>query len=103
MKKLIKIDKRAEEELDTFSEKVQIKFRGLIDVLMSEGRLEYPDGKKLGKNLFEIRIKVGGIYRGLYAYLVGDVIIILHFFNKKSQKTPSKDISVSERRLKEYE
>ena len=52
MKKLIKIDKRAEEELDTFSEKVQIKFRGLIDVLMSEGRLEYPDGKKLGKNLF---------------------------------------------------
>ncbi len=70
---------------------------------MSEGRLEYPNGKKIGKNLFEIRIKVGGIYRGLYVYLVDDVTVILYFFNKKTQKTPSKDILVSERRRKEYE
>lgn len=103
IKKIIKIDSRAEEELNSFSEKVKLKFRALIDILISEGRLEYPNGKKIGKNLFEIRIKVGGVYRGLYAYLVDDVIIILHFFNKKSQKTPSKDILVSERRLKEYE
>lgn len=103
MKKVVKIDKRAIEELEDFSEKVKIKFRGLIDILMSEGRLEYPNGKKIGKNLFEIRIKVNGVYRGFYAYLVNDVILILHFFNKKTQKTPSKDILVSERRLREYE
>lgn len=103
IKKIIKIDSRAEEELNTFSEKVKLKFRGLIDILISEGRLEYPNGKKIGKNLFELRIKVGGVYRGLYAYLVDDVIIILHFFSKKFQKTPSKDMFVSERRLKEYE
>jgi phage-related protein len=103
LKKVIKIDKRAIEELEDFSEKVKIKFRGLIDILMSEGRLEYPNGKKIGKNLFEIRIKVNGVYRGFYAYLVNDVILILHFFNKKTQKTPSKDILVSERRLREYE
>ncbi len=103
MKKLIKIDQRAVKEMDSFTDKVKIKFRGLIEILMSEGRLEYPNGKKIDNNLFEIRIKVGGIYRGLYAYLVGDVIIILHFFNKKSQRTPMKEIKVSEKRLKDYE
>jgi len=103
MKKIVKIDTRAEEELAEFSDKVQIKFEGLIEMLKTDGRLEYPNGKKINKNLFEIRVKLDGVYRGFYAYLINNIVLILHFFKKKSQKTPSKDILVSERRLRDYE
>jgi phage-related protein len=103
MKKIVKIDTRAEKELRDFSLDVQKEFRGLIQTLGIEGRLDLPRGKKIGSNLFEIRVKFKGEYRGLYAYVLGNDVIILHFFQKKSQKTPIKDLKVSERRLKDYE
>ena len=56
MKKIIQIDRHAEKEISKFSKKVQIKFRALINILSSEGKLELPDGKKLSNGLFEIRV-----------------------------------------------
>lgn len=103
MEKVLKIDYRAERELNKFSESVYYKFQGLIRILRIEGKIELPDGKKIGKNLFEIRLKIDGEYRGIYAYIKGNIIIILHFFRKKSQKTPIKDLKLSQKRLKEYE
>lgn len=102
MKKIIKIDYRAERELNKFSEAVYYKFEGLIRILRAQGEIDFPEGKKIGRNLFEIRIKLNGEYRGFYAYIGLEKIIILHFFKKKSQRTPMKDVKVSERRLKEY-
>jgi len=43
MKKIIQIDRHAEKEISKFSKKVQIKFRALINILSSEGKLELPD------------------------------------------------------------
>lgn len=103
MEKIVKIDYRAEKELNAFSEQVQDRFEGLIRILRQQGRIDFPEGKKIGKNIFEIRIKIDGVYRGFYAYIGSTGIVVLHFFRKKSQKTPLKDIRVAERRLKEYE
>lgn len=58
--------------------------------------------KKIGRNLFEIRVKVNGEYRGFYAYVLNNVIVILHFFKKKSQKSPLRDLRLAERRLNDY-
>jgi phage-related protein len=103
MKKLVTIDLRAEKELSGFSFEAQREFKSLIYTLKNEGKLSLPAGKKIGDNLFEIRIRVGGIYRGLYAYISRGGIIVLHFFQKKSQKTPIKDLKVARKRFKEYE
>jgi phage-related protein len=103
MKKRIIIDSRAEKELKKFSEKVQLEFEGFIRILKTQGKIGFPEGKKIGRNLFEIRVKTGGAYRGFYAYIGKEGILILHFFRKKSQKTPLKNIKVAERRLREYE
>jgi phage-related protein len=103
MLKQIVIDYRAEKELDKFSEDVYYKFEGLTNILRNTGKINFPDGKKIGKRLFELRAKIKGEYRGLYAYIKDNQIIILHFFRKKTQKTPIKDIKVSEKRLKDYE
>ena len=102
MKKLIAVDPRAEKELNKFDQKVRLDFDSLIKILGNEGKLSIPEGKKIGKKLFEIRVKVNGIYRGIYAYVGKEGIVILHFFQKKSQKTPIKSIKIAERRLKEY-
>lgn len=103
MKKIITIDPRAEKELGKFSNKVRLEFDAVIYILKTEGKLNLPEGKKIGRNLFEIRVKVGSAYRGLYAYIGRDGIVILHFFQKKSQKTPTTSFEVAERRLREYE
>ena len=58
---------------------------------------------KVTKELFEIRVTRGGIYRGFYAYLRGRYIVILHFFQKKTQKTPKSEIEKALKIKKEYE
>ncbi|MDP2630855.1 MAG: type II toxin-antitoxin system RelE/ParE family toxin [Candidatus Uhrbacteria bacterium] len=102
MKKSIVFDARAVKEFEEFERSVQLSFQSHITILSSEGRLEFPDARKISAEIFEIRIEWGGAYRGLYAYAGKDFIIILHFFNKKSQKTPLKNIAVARQRLKAY-
>lgn len=58
--------------------------------------------RKITRDIFEIRISHQGVYRGLYAYIKDDSIIILHFFQKKSQKILSKHIALAQQRLSYY-
>ena len=102
MKKQIVIDKSAEKELGNLNEEVQFKFQGHFEALREGGKLDFPDARKISKNLFEIRVKLKGQYRGFYAYVQEDYIIILHIFHKKTQKTPFGNIETAERRLIKY-
>ena len=102
MKKAVQIDKNAEKEISKFPKIVQIKFRALINILIIKGKLEYPDGKKLPKGLFEMRIKHDNAYRSFYAYLKQNLIIVLSAFIKKTQKTPLKELKKAYKRLKQY-
>ncbi len=59
---------------------------------------------KGAKNLFELRIK--GKYvivRLFYCYRKNKIIIVLHGFIKKSQKTPRKELDIAIKRKKEIE
>lgn len=103
MKKNIFVDKNAQKELREFSEEVQLEFEAYFKILELEGKLDLPHSKKVTKDLFEIRIKLKGEYRGFYAYIGKLDIIVLHFFRKKTQKTPIKDLELAQRRLKQYE
>ncbi len=61
-----------------------------------------PHTKSMGDGLFEIRAKAReGIGRGLFCYLDGKQIKVLHVFIKKSQKTPKKDLKIAKDRMKE--
>lgn len=97
------IDEIANKELSEFSLSVQAKFKALFKYLKLNGRLEFPDSKKLDKNLYEIRVKSQGEYRGFYAYLRKNSAIVLHCFHKKTQKMPPKNLKTAKRRLKYYE
>lgn len=103
MKKNIFVDKNAEKELREFSEEVQLAFEAYFKILELEGKLDFPQAKKITGDLFEIRVKFQGEYRGFYAYIGKLDIVVLHFFRKKTQKTPIKDLELAQRRLKKYE
>lgn len=103
MKKKVFLDRNAERELRRFNQKVQIEFEAYLEILRQEGKLDFPEAKKIDRKLFEIRIKYKGEYRGFYAYVGKQYIIALLFFQKKSQKTPLKYIKTAKRRLSYYE
>lgn len=103
MKKEIFYDKNALKELQDFPKEIQKDFQAYIAILASEGRLEFPESRKVANKLFEIRIAREGAHRGFYTYVGRDYIVLLHFFQKKTQKTPLKNIKVAEQRLKKYE
>jgi phage-related protein len=60
--------------------------------------------KKLsGSDLWEVRIEyAGNIYRVLAAFAKGNRVILLHGFQKKSQKTPRQDMEIAQQRQKRY-
>ncbi len=103
MKKIVRFDRRAKKELFKFDLNVQKEFISIVRKLEIDGKLNFPEAKKIGNNLFEIRIKLNGAYRGFYGYIEGSNIVILHFFRKKSQKAPIRNLKLALRRLKQYE
>jgi len=103
MRKEVFYDRNALKELQGFSVAVQKEFQAYIALLASEGKLGFPEARKVTKELFEIRVTQDGAHRGFYAYLKGRYVVILHFFQKKTQRTPLSNIKLAQQRLKRYE
>ena len=63
-----------------------------------------PVCKSIGRGLYEVRsnLKGGKIVRVLFC-IQKNSMILLHAFIKKSQKTPSKELDLAYKRLKELE
>ena len=64
--------------------------------------LGMPHTRAMGESLFELRLKAAeGIARVFYCTLIGQRIVMLHQFIKKSEKTPRKELEIAQRRMKE--
>lgn len=62
--------------------------------------LGMPLVRKLEKNLWEVRTPVSnGIARVIFT-IIGNQMVLLHGFIKKSQKTPKPDLELARKRLK---
>ncbi len=61
-----------------------------------------PLSKYLELGLWELRIKAGSnILRTIYTFEKGQIIILLHIFIKKQQKTPARELEIARNRLKQ--
>ncbi len=64
--------------------------------------LRMPHSRAMGGGLFELRPRGrAGIGRALYCFIVGQRIVVLHAFIKKTRVTNQADIAVARRRMKE--
>jgi phage-related protein len=75
-----------------------------LELLREQQILPSKFWKKLsGTNLWELRVEyAGNIYRVLASTGKGNRVILLHGFQKKSQKTPRQDMEIAAQRQKRY-
>lgn len=79
----------------------QQAFRG-IGKLRNRTYHKEPLSKYIESGLWELRIRVGtDILRVLYTFAKGRIIILLHVFIKKQEKTPVGELEIARARLKE--
>lgn len=97
-------DKPVEEFIKSLDERIQLKISRTLDHLEEFGLAgEYQHVKKLtGTPLWELRILGADSIRIFYVAITGKVFLLLHGFKKKSQKTPSREISIARKRLNEH-
>jgi phage-related protein len=57
----------------------------------------------IGAGVKEIRIHENGEFRIVFIAKFPEAVYVLHAFQKKTQKTPKKDIAVAQQRLKQFE
>ena len=64
--------------------------------------LGMPHTRAMGGGLFEVRAKGReGIGRAFYCTVIGQRIVILHAFIKKTEQTPARELETARARLKE--
>jgi len=82
---------------------LQARYIALTDRMLEHGpNLGLPHTDAFGGGLFELRLKgAEGIARVFFCTMVGQEIVMLHSFIKKSAKPPVKELLLAKQRMKE--
>jgi phage-related protein len=92
------------QELDSLPEDMRARYLRIVR-LISEMGLEFlgePYVKHLKEKLWEMRLRGrDGISRALYVTAIGQRVVVVRVFTKKTQKTPGSEIELALRRAKE--
>lgn len=93
-----------EEFLDSLDPKTLARFRWSMEQLRIRNvKAREPLVKQLEGKLWEIREESNtNIYRIIYFFFTGQRIVFLHGFQKKSQKTPAKELAIARKRHEDF-
>lgn len=82
-------------------QKDQARIYWTLDLLRGFGLdLKMPYARSVHGKLWELRVQSGrNIYRIFYFAHTGRRFVLLHAFQKKTRKTPRKELAIAERRL----
>jgi len=96
-------NQRVLEEIESWPVGILADYVRLVELLIEFGpMLKMPHSRPLCDGLFELRPRgPEGIGRAVYCYLVGQRVVVLHAFVKKTQTTPRSDLAIARRRMKE--
>lgn len=84
---------------------VKKKFNWTLQLIATVERIPEKYFKHMtnSSGIFEIRVEVGtNIYRVFSFFDKGNLIILVNGFQKKTQKTPKKEIELAEKLKKQY-
>lgn len=92
-----------QEFIESIDLKAARKVFQVLDMLQKGLTVSGKFVKKLREDIFELRVSHNtNTYRVFYIYDSGNLIILFHGFQKKSQKTPQKEIEKAIAIKKEY-
>jgi phage-related protein len=97
-------DKPVEEFLSGLDPAVRAKIVRTLELLRTQHIVPAKFWKKLsGSDLWQVRVEyAGNISRVLAAFAKNNRVILLHAFQKKSQRTPRQDMEIALQRQKRY-
>jgi len=97
-------DNPVQEFLETLDTKTQVRFAWSIEQLRIRNiQAKPPLVKQIEGKLWELREESNtNIYRIMYFVYTGRKIVLLHGFQKKTQKTPQREISTALDRLDSF-
>ncbi|MGP1622070.1 MAG: type II toxin-antitoxin system RelE/ParE family toxin [Candidatus Cryptobacteroides sp.] len=79
--------------MEGLEENVQEKIHYALLLLKIQDRISTKFVKYIKDGLFELRIEYNGnIYRVFFIFDEGEIVVLFNGFQKKSQKTPNKEI-----------
>jgi phage-related protein len=95
--------RRALDEIESWPVGILADCARLVELLIEFGPgLMMPHSRSLGDGLFELRPRGReGIGRALYCFVIGQRVVVLHAFVKKTQATPKSDLAMARKRMKE--
>ena len=94
---------KVQDEILSWPTGIAASFAAIAVRMVEHGsNLGMPYTKAMGQGLFEIRARgVEGIGRAFFCTQVGQRIVVLHGFLKKTQQTPDQDLRIARKRLNE--
>jgi phage-related protein len=94
----------AQKDIKSFPARVRQKAgHELMAVQMGMDPIDCKPMPAIGSGVKEIRIHENGEFRVVFIAGFPEAVYVLHAFQKKSQKTPKKDIALARQRLKQLE
>ena len=96
---------KVKEEIESWPVGIVADYARLVDLLIEFGpSLRMPHSRAMGGGLFELRPRGReGIGRAFYCFVIGQKVIILHAFVKKTQETPEHELKIARKRMKEIQ
>ena len=102
-RKIIAYGQYYKDFLATLTEKEIQKVKYVLSLLGTEDRLPIKFIKSIRDGLYELRISYNGnIYRIFFIFDEGQIIVLFNCFQKKTQKTPEKEIDKALKIKEEY-
>ena len=89
--------------ISSISEVEARKIFYVLDILKMQERLSTKFIKHIGDGIFELRAEHGGnIFRVFFIFDESNIVLLFNGFQKKSQKTPRKEIDQAKKLMNEY-
>jgi phage-related protein len=82
---------------------IRASYLRIVEAMQEHGPdLGLPHTRAMGGGMFEVRAKGReGIGRAFYCTVVGQRIVILHVFTKKTEQTPQRELDTARARMRE--
>lgn len=96
---------KVKEEIESWPVGILADYARLTELLVEFGpSLRMPHSRAMGGGIFELRPRGReGIGRAFYCFVIGQKVIILHAFVKKTQETPEHELKIARKRMKEIQ
>jgi phage-related protein len=98
------LDRRVERALEALARDVRQRFLRIAELIERYGvvAMREPHVRHLEGKLWEMRMKGrDGIARAIYITALAERVVVLHAFDKKTQKTPARALEIARERAKE--